>query len=55
MHGVEKGLNELCGMLKTAESDIKKGAGSSNVMVIQNKPTVGVLDQQPTKGSTLSR
>jgi hypothetical protein len=24
MHGVEKGLNELCGMLKTAEADIKK-------------------------------
>jgi hypothetical protein len=39
MHGAEKGLNELCGMLKTAESDIKKGAGSSHVMAIQNKPT----------------
>jgi hypothetical protein len=39
MHGVEKGLNELCGMLKTADSDIKKGAGSSHVMAIQNKPT----------------
>jgi hypothetical protein len=39
MHGVEKGLNELCGMLKTAESDIKKVAGSSHVMAIQNKPT----------------
>ena len=24
MHGAEKGLTELCGMLKTAESDIKK-------------------------------
>jgi hypothetical protein len=39
MHGAEKGLNELCGMLKTAESDIKKGDGSSHVMAIQNKPT----------------
>ena len=38
MHGAEKGLNELCGMLKTAEADIKKGAGSSHVMVVQNKP-----------------
>ena len=25
MHGVEKGLNELCGMLKASKSDIKKG------------------------------
>jgi hypothetical protein len=39
MHGAEKGLNELCGMLKTTESDIKKGTGSSHVMAIQNKPT----------------
>jgi len=38
MHGAEKGLNELCGMLKTAEADIKKGASSSYVMAIQNKP-----------------
>ncbi|CAD6257045.1 unnamed protein product [Miscanthus lutarioriparius] len=38
MHGAEKGLNELCGMLKTTEADIKKGAGSSHVMVVQNKP-----------------
>ncbi|XP_066333945.1 uncharacterized protein [Miscanthus floridulus] len=38
MHGAEKGLNELCGMLKTAETDIKKGAGSSHVMAVQNKP-----------------
>ena len=38
MHGAEKGLNELCGMLKTAEVDIKKGAGSSHVMAVQNKP-----------------
>jgi hypothetical protein len=35
MHGAEKGMS----MLKTAESDIKKGAGSSHVMAIQNKPT----------------
>jgi hypothetical protein len=39
MHGAEKGLNELCGMLKTVESDIKKAVGSSQVMAIQNKPT----------------
>ena len=38
MHGVEKGLNELCGILKTAESDMKKCAGHSHVMVVQNKP-----------------
>ena len=39
MHGAEKGLNELCGMLKTAESDIKKSTGGGHVMSIQNKPT----------------
>ncbi|CAD6255407.1 unnamed protein product [Miscanthus lutarioriparius] len=38
MHGAEKGLNELCGMLKTTEANIKKGAGSSHVMAVQNKP-----------------
>jgi hypothetical protein len=38
MHGAEKGLNELCGMLKTVEANIKKGAGSSHVMAVQNKP-----------------
>jgi hypothetical protein len=38
MHGAEKGLNELCGMLKIAEVDIKKGAGTSHVMAVQNKP-----------------
>jgi hypothetical protein len=38
MHGAEKGLNELCGMLKTAEADIKKGASTSHVMAVQNKP-----------------
>ena len=39
MHGAEKGLNELCGMLKTAESDIKKNTSGGHVMAIQNKPT----------------
>ena len=34
MHGTEKGLNELCGMLKTAEVDINKSASSSYVMAI---------------------
>ena len=38
MHGVERGLNELCGMLKTEECDIKKCAGHSHVMAMQNKP-----------------
>ncbi|XP_066347999.1 uncharacterized protein [Miscanthus floridulus] len=38
MHGVEKGLNELCGLLKIAKADIKKGASSSHVMAVQNKP-----------------
>jgi len=36
IHGVEKGLNELCGLLKTVESDIKK---SGHVMAIKNKPS----------------
>ena len=40
MHGAEKGLNELCGILKTAECDIKKSTGSGHVMMaVQNKPT----------------
>jgi hypothetical protein len=38
MQGVEKGLNELCAMLKTAESDIKKSSGGGHVMAVQNKP-----------------
>jgi len=38
MHGAEKGLNELCGMLKTIEADIKKSASNSQVLAIQNKP-----------------
>ncbi|WP_410636685.1 hypothetical protein, partial [Amycolatopsis sp. cmx-4-83] len=37
MYGTEKGLNELCGMFKTAEVDIKKSVSISYVMVIQNK------------------
>ena len=39
MHRAERGLNELCGMLKMAESDIKKSTGGGHVMVVQNKPT----------------
>ena len=39
MHRVEKGLNELCGMLKIAESDIKKSTSGGHVMAVQNKPT----------------
>ena len=39
MHGTEKGLNELCGMIKIGEADIKKSASSSHVMAIQNKPS----------------
>jgi len=38
MHEAEKGLNELCGMLKTVEADIKKSVGSSQVLDVQNKP-----------------
>jgi len=38
MHGAEKDLNELCGMLKIAEADIKKSIGSSQVLAVQNKP-----------------
>src|SRR4051812_3396262 len=39
MDGVEKGLNELWGMLKTAESDMKKCTGHSHVMAVQNNPS----------------
>ena len=38
MHGAERELNELCGMLKTAEGDIKKCAGHGHVLAVQNKP-----------------
>jgi hypothetical protein len=34
MHGAEKGLNEPCGMLKIAESDIKKSTGGGYVMAV---------------------
>ena len=37
MHGAEKGLNELCGMLKTAESDIKKSTGGKNKPTFKKK------------------
>jgi hypothetical protein len=30
-------LNELCSMLKTAESDIKKSTGGGHVMAVQKK------------------
>src|SRR4051794_36310104 len=39
MHGVEKGLNELCGILKITECDIKKCTRHSHVMAVQNKPS----------------
>ena len=32
-------MNELCGMLKMVESDIKKSIGGGHVMAVQNKPT----------------
>jgi hypothetical protein len=38
MLGAKKGLNELCGKLKTVESDIKKSTGGGHVMAVQNKP-----------------
>ena len=53
MHGVEKGLNELCGRLKTAECDIKKCAGHSHVMAVQNKPSFkkkAILGRRTGKG-----
>ena len=37
MHGAERGLNELCGMLKIAGADIKKQVGGQ-VLAVQNKP-----------------
>jgi hypothetical protein len=51
MHGAEKGLNELCGMLKTEESDIKKSDGSSDyMMAVQNKPNFKKGKSQKNKG-----
>jgi hypothetical protein len=39
MHGAKKRLNELYGMMKITEGDIKKSAGNSDhVMAVQNKP-----------------
>ena len=38
MHEAEKGLNELCGMLKTTEADIKKSMSGGHVMAVKNKP-----------------
>ena len=32
-------MNELCALLKTVESDIKKSIGGGHVMAIQNKTT----------------
>ena len=60
IHGAEKGLNELCGMLKTAESDIKKSTGGGHVMAVQNKPTFkkkGSICTTPSryKSSTTAR
>ena len=36
MHGMDKKLTELHGMLKQAEADLKKG--TSQVLMVQNKP-----------------
>nr|CAB3502449.1 unnamed protein product [Digitaria exilis] len=49
MHGAERGLNELCGMLMTAEADIKKGA-SGHVLAVQNKPNFKKKDNWKKKG-----
>ena len=38
VHRAEKGLNELCGMLMTVESDIKKSTGGGHVMAVHKKP-----------------
>ena len=35
---VDKDLNELCGIFKTAKSDIKKYAGHGHVLAVQNMP-----------------
>ena len=50
MHGVEKDLNELCGMLKTPESDIKKCAGHGHVLAVQNKPSFKKQGKPKAKG-----
>jgi hypothetical protein len=40
MHVVEKGMNDLCGMVKIAQCDIKKTTSSSHMMAVQNKPNL---------------
>jgi hypothetical protein len=51
IHGARKGLNEFCGMLKTAKCDLKKSAGSSgHVMAVQNKPYFKKGKSQKKKG-----
>jgi hypothetical protein len=51
MHGAEKGLNELCGMLKTTEGDINKSAGSNgHVMAVQNKSNFKKKGKSQKKG-----
>jgi hypothetical protein len=57
MHGAEKGLNELCGMLKTAKGDIKKSVGSNNhVMAVHKKPNFKNKGKsQKKKGDTVSK
>ena len=42
MYGAEKSLNELCGMLKTAESDIKKSTSGSHVIEGPDRRPEGV-------------
>ena len=44
---MEKVLNDLCSMPKIAETDIKKGVGSSQMIAIQNK-----LNFKRKKGNT---
>jgi hypothetical protein len=51
MHGAEKGINELCSMLKTTKGNIKKSAGSSgHVIAVQNKPNFKKGKSQKKKG-----
>ena len=50
MHGAERELNELCGMLKTAESDLKKCAGHGHVLAVQNKPSFKKQGKSKGKG-----
>jgi hypothetical protein len=51
IHRAEKGLNDLCGILKTSEGDIKKSVGSSgHVMAVQNKPNFKKGKSRKKKG-----